>query len=627
MQTIVVDDHFKLITLREHREDRGSIDIETTITENPWTDPPELVSVAVTYDGDRVFIIPDAEMLGRCAHILRQSEWIMHNGLFDKLMLKLVWNLDLTLVHDTMAMQYILDPDKPKGLQVLSEEYLGLEPYKDVDYKNILDEPREKVYAMNAEDVRRTHQLFRILADQLNDDAQLSRVYQWILMPAVNNLIKVTLNGIPVDREKLAVITQTSEAVVEEMDREIQRSVGEPDPDFYPKGWPKPSWWRVRQHGKYEGDIFNQASSKQVGHVLYDLWNLPVLLWNTDEAGNETSPSTNADTLLELEILCREKGWDDKAQWIANLLTYRKHTKLLSYYQSWPKYMDDKNWLHPRYKPLHTVTGRLSSESPNIQQVPRQTEVRAVFGNHDGYSWIKADYSQVELRLAAIASQEMTMLEAYHSGGDLHSLTAKLVLGDETPEARQVGKTLNFGLLYGAGPSTLQRVARSDYGVSLTLEEAKAYHEGFFRAYPALKQWHQDMERSIVSTGVARSPLGRIRYLPKAKIPHSVADMRSQKYAAIREGINHVIQSFASDLLLNSLNTISQMLEGTGAFVVAEVHDELDLLCPNDIVHEVCDLVKVTMEDMTWLKEKFGITLPIRVLADVQQGSNWGYLQ
>ena len=238
---------------------------------------------------------------------------------------------------------------------------------------------------------------------------------------------------------------------------------------------------------------------------------------------------------------------------------------------------------------------------------------------------MKADYSQIELRLAALAAGEETMLDAYRNGDDLHSLTARLVLGSTDPDARQVGKTLNFGLLYGAGPKTLQRIARADYGVFFTLDQAKYYKEEFFRAYPGLKRWHQRMEAELEQTGTARSPLGRVRYLPKAKIPSSVREMWPQKMAAIREGINHTVQSYASDLLLSSLNRVAPLVGPLGAQIVAEVHDEIDFLVPTENVSQVAAIVKSTMEDTNWLAEH-GITLGVPVVADIEVGPNWGDL-
>lgn len=637
----IVEDWFTVKTVQVFAESAayGAIDIETTwMDENPWANPPELVAVAVTYDGNHAFVFRNDQYLQAIKPLLEHKPYVMHNGLFDRLMLKQFFGFDVPLKHDTMAMQYLLDPDLLKSLEECSKRYLDLPSYKDVDYKNIKEESFDKVAAMNGEDVLRTYNLVRPLGDQLNADTALRRVYQWILMPAINELIEITQTGIPLNRERLAEVTERTEKEVEVLLNDLRDATPLPG-EAYEKGWPKPSWWRVRDkleefsgetliagmgsyYEKHPHGLFNPGSPNQVRHVLFDLWDLEPIEYNTDDDGNETTPSTSADVLLQLETWHTEGA---QQEWLTKLRAYRKATKLLSYYHSWPKLTDAVGWLHPRYRPLKVVTGRLSSDSPNIMQVPRQKEVRSCFGDVEGYTWMKADYSQIELRLAALAAGEERMLEAYRNGEDIHRLTAKLVLGDDSDSARQVGKTLNFGLLYGAGPATLQRVARSDYGVFLTLAEARHYREEFFRAYPGLRRWHQQAESQIESTGISRSPLGRIRYLPKAKIPRSVQDMWTQKMAAIREGINHRIQSYASDLLLMSLVRVAPKIKEYGAVIVAEVHDEMDFLVPDENVSQVAAIVKDTMEDVSWL-HNFGIKLGVPVVADIETGPNWGEL-
>lgn len=614
MNTIIVDNHFNLTAYRQWDGEVGAIDIETTVEENPFLNKPQLVSVAVTFNGSSCYVFKDDEWLRKAQ--LERHEWIMHNGLFDRLMMKAFFGITLPLKHDTMAMQYLLDPDEPKGLQVLSEKYLGLEPYKDVDYHNILDEPFEKVAEMNAEDVRRTFNLLRPLADQLNADKPLSRVYQWIIMPAINELIDITITGIPVDISRFEPLLAQYEANVKEQRAWLEEFSAEPLEESYPKGWPKPSGWTIRDNGPWDGKRFNPSSPKQVAHLLFDVFQLPVLELTASE-----TPSTNADVLLQLETFHSD---GEQQEWLQKLREYRKSNKILtSYLRSWPELWDGKGWLHPRYKPLHVVTGRLSSDQPNIQNVPRDKMFRDLFGGVEGMTWMKADYSQIELRIAAWLSNETLMLDAYERGLDLHTLTAKLVLGDDSGAARQVGKTLNFGLLYGAGPRTLQRVARSQYNVFLTPQEAAEYHAAFFANYPGLKSWQKEQEHNLSFSGKSVSPLGRVRYLPNAKIPWDVEDMRTKKIGAIHEGLNHPVQSFASDLLLSSLIRLRPQLEPFGAKIVAEVHDEIDLLVPTGAVRQVSAVVKETMEDTSWLG-RHGISLGVPVLADVETGTHWG---
>ena len=618
-------DPFNRIVFEQYRKlpfPIATLDIETTISKNPWADPPQLVSVAVSFDGVRAFVF-DADEFAKYKRAMESIEWTMHNGLFDRLMMLEFFGYDLPLQHDTMALQYLLDPDEPKGLDDLVVTVLGLEKYKDVDYKNILDEPWEKIVQMNGADAIHTWNLYRPLADKMNDSPALSKVYQWIIMPAIEELIQATINGIPVDAERLKLLTIVKDAEAKVLQHDLIAGVPDPDPEVMPKGWNKPSWWRVNTDGKYEyPGLFNPASPHQVRYLLFDHWGMTPLEYTKDkDTGEDTAtPSTNKDVLLLLETFHTE---GKQQEWLKNLREYRKVTKLLSYYVSWPDQWDDKGWLHPRYKPLHVVTGRTASESPNIQQVPKDSKTRSIFGGVEGYTWMKADYSQLELRIAAWLANEPAMLLAFAEGKDLHAQTAELVLGD--PEHRDAGKTLNFGLLYGAGPKTLQRVARETYGVFFGEDEAKRYRSRFFAFYPGLELWHKKMERLIVNTGMSHSPLGRVRYLPNAKIPWNVEVMRSKKLSAIREGINHPVQSFASDLLLSAMIRLGPFARELGIKLVAEVHDEIDFLVPDDKVDMWRKTVKQVMEDLTWLN-RWGIDLTVPVLIDITTGPYWGQL-
>jgi DNA polymerase-1 len=270
--------------------------------------------------------------------------------------------------------------------------------------------------------------------------------------------------------------------------------------------------------------------------------------------------------------------------------------------------------MHPRYKPTQVVTGRLASEKPNIQQVPRKdSRVKKIFGGVPGMVWVRADLSQIELRIAAWVAKEERMIDAFQAGEDLHSLTAGRILGD--PSARQVGKTLNFGLLYGAFPGKLVEVARNDYGVSMTKAEATKYRAAFFDAYPGLIAWHDRIKAELAATQLVASPLGRVRHFPEVASSDDEWVLR----AAEREAINHPVQSFASDMLLHALVSLPSEIQ---QYAVVEVHDELGFIMPEDRVEEYAAEIKAEMEDVTWLR-KWGIEFNIPVLAEVEYGPYW----
>lgn len=573
----------------------GALDIETTIGD-PFNGDMELVSVAVTFDGKRAWVLTreHPKVMRQGLARLYKGEWIMHNGSFDLMVLRqMAPHFPWKLAHDTMAMAYLLHPEERKGLEILSGVYLGLPPYKGVDYKNILEEPMEEVAAMNGRDVCRTYNLFRPLADEMNEFPHLSRTYQWLLLPAISRLVDITVRGVPVDRSRLETLEQELQVDLDRALDALQAQVGPPDPETYGKDdWPK--------------GTFNPGSAQQVAHVLFDQMQLPVI-----ERTDTGAPSTGAAVLEKLKGLT---SGDERAL-IEDIMAYRNAKKLLSaFISSWWELMDDNDRLHPRYKPTQVVTGRLASAEPNIQQVPRDPRFRNVFGGVEGHRWLKADLSQIELRIAAWLSREETMLEAYRNGEDLHRLTAKLVLGDDSDEARQVGKTLNFGLLYGAYPGKLQEVALNSYGVTLTKQEAEKFRALFFDTYPRLSQMHEDVKMQVHATGRVESPLGRVRTFPEIQ-----SDDEWMVKQAEREAVNHPIQSFASDLLVSAL---VRLPDDVAQYAIAEVHDELDFLVPVAEVERVIPIIKATMEDVEWLK-KWGITLDVPVLAEIEEGDYW----
>lgn len=560
--------------------DTGALDIETTIPGDRFGDI-QFVSCAVSYDGDRAFVFGPGQWWERAVEELADFPWVMHNGSFDRLWLEVLTGHRFGLAHDTMAMAYLIDPNERKGLEYLTAVYLGLPPYKGVDYEHILDEPFEKIAQMNGVDTARTLRLFRPLADKLNEDPGLRRVYSWILMPAINTLIDTTITGVPIDEGNLAALQAK---VTEDVDR-LRESLQAVAPL----------------------EEFNPNSTQQVAKVLHDEWGLPIL-----ERTNTGAPSTGRKVL---EVLAPQVQHQGHKQFIRDVVEYKLLAKRKqAFLNKWPNFIVEGR-VHPKYKATKVVTGRLASEEPNIQQVPREKEYRNVFGGRDKMVWVKADYSQVELRIAAHVARVPEMIAAYNEGEDLHRLTGERILGSASDEARQVGKALNFSLLYGAGARKLQELAFDQYGVELTLEEATSHRDTFFNLYPRLSAWHDEMRTYILSEAETRSPLGRVRPLPQAN-----SFEESERAAAVREGINMPIQSFASDLLLVAMTRINEAFPG---YLVAEIHDEMDLFVPEEELSQVVDTVQEIMEDTSWVK-KFGVQLTVPLVADVEVGTHWG---
>jgi len=577
------------------RAERGAIDIETTIDEEGehYRSGVGLVSVAITFDGETAYTFAmtkhpegDWEADDWATKMCFSSVWdmplTMHNGYFDRLRLRLLgWNT--VLQHDTMAMAYLLNPDERKGLEFLSSMLLGEAPYKGVDYKRVLEEPMDKILEMNGKDALRTWRLRGTLFEKLNEEPALSRVYQFLLMPALNAAIEITEAGVPIDSGRLAALRKGLEAEATSLKASLLVE---------------------------DAETLNPNSSQQLARLWFEAWGLPVLRRTKTGA-----PSTDSDTR---KLLTLQMPSGPRRKHIEDTDRYKKVSKRLSaYVNSWPRYMDERGRVHPTYKLLHVVTGRTSSSDPNIQNVPHEDEYRRVFGGVEGWSWVKADLSQIELRMAAFVSRDARLLEAYRDGEDLHRLTAKLVLGDDSDAARYRAKTLNFGLLYGAGPNKLREIALFEYDVRFTETEAKRHHQNFFQAYPGLRTWHRNQIARMHQEGRSVSPLGRVRYLPDL---YSTDDGLRMK--AEREGINHPIQSMASDILLLTVGQVHPHLDPAEARVIAMVHDEIDLLVRNESVEGVVELVKEALENPP-LEKYFGIRLDVPLQAEVTKGTHW----
>lgn len=555
--------------------ERGALDIETTPV--PWWhEGSKLISAAVSFDGRTAYtydLRDPAQLVDFKRLVEGPTKWVMHNGKFDRQVL-LSRGIDATLLFDTMSAQFLIDPDQRKGLQFLSGIYLGLPPYKDVDYENIEDEDINKVMAMNGKDAIRTWRLYEeVFRPRLEKDERVRRLFSFLLMPAINALLELELGGMPIDLDRLADLTDKYQ---DRWDREVEAFQHE-------------AGWEV-----------NPRSPQQMQKYFFKELGLPVLA--RTEKG---APSLDEAARRQLMGMHPAVERFDRIKTIGQ--------RLGTFLRPWAE-LQRNGRLHTSYKPSHVVTGRLSSEKPNFQQVPRDPEFRRIFGGVPGHKVIELDYSQIELRLAAWIANEETMLEAYRNGEDLHTLTAERILGD--PKARQVGKVLNFGLLYGAYPARLREIALNDYGVRLTIDEAERFHAMFFDSYPALRAWH----RKVIYTAKAKqyfdSPIGRRRYFQ-----HIGGSDRMKAGHDERAAINHGVQSLASDLMLTAVT----MLHNNGFTVLATVHDSVLLLVDEDGAEFSALAAKDIMERdaVDWMKSKFGVDITVPIVVEYSIGTHW----
>jgi DNA polymerase I-like protein with 3'-5' exonuclease and polymerase domains len=290
-------------------------------------------------------------------------------------------------------------------------------------------------------------------------------------------------------------------------------------------------------------------------------------------------------------------------------LVWKEHATSVSHIDTLIGAVAPDGRIHAGYRQMGTDTGRLSCAEPNLQQVPREREFRSLFVAPPGWSLVVADFSQVELRVAAELSGEERMLTAYRAGRDLHTETAVLLTGktpeDITKAERQSGKVANFGLLFGAGAATLRKQAMAQYGVDMDLKEAQAIVSGFRRAYPRLYEWQQDQGSQTTMSVITR--YGRRRLMVG----------RNDKYTT---RINTQVQGTAGDICKISIAMLYEQIKDKAACVrlISTVHDELVLEVLDDEVDQWSSKLKECMEAAGAL-----VCRKVPIVAEVSCGKSW----
>lgn len=354
------------------------------------------------------------------------------------------------------------------------------------------------------------------------------------------------------------------------------------------------------------GEKFNLSSPKQLSEVLFDHMNLPTKGIKKGKTGYSTGQK-------ELDKL---RGINPIIEVIER---YRELTKLINtYIDTLPVLADENDRVHTTFNQNVVVTGRLSSTDPNLQNIPIRTElgrkVREAFVPKEGYTFIQADYSQFELRLAAVLAGDREMIDGFNRDEDIHKRTAALIYGvpdnEVTKEMRRSAKVINFGILYGMSPHGLSVATK------MSVKEAKDFIERYFKLRIKLKEYLDSIIDFAKQHGYVKTLFGRKR---------PANDINSSNYmvaeAAKRATINMPIQGTEADLMKLSMIHLDEELEKRGlkARQIIQVHDSILLECPEDEVETVKELVKNVMENVY---PKLGIKLTV----DVASGDNWGDL-
>ena len=353
------------------------------------------------------------------------------------------------------------------------------------------------------------------------------------------------------------------------------------------------------------GQDFNLNSPRQLGKVLFDTLQLPVI------AHTETGYATNSKVLRALI---------DRHPIILPILEYRQLNKLrTTYVDALPQLINPSTGrVHGNFRQTGTRTGRLSSTQPNLQNIPVRTEegrrVRRAFVAQAGWTLLDLDYSQIEIRVLAHLSQDPELLKAFWEGEDIHKWAAALLcdipISEVGPQERALAKLVNFGILYGISIAGL--ADRCD----LSLIESEAFMGTYFARFQGVARYMEDTRRLARSRGYVETILGRRRYFPS--LLDGTADS-SQRAGLLRGAVNAPIQGSAADILKIAMRNLHPQLHDLPAQMLLQVHDDLLLEVRNDATQEVAELALQTME------QAYVLDVPVKV--DAKVGSNWAELR
>ena len=553
----------------------------------------ELVGLAISFKAGEAYYIPfpdDRFMARNRLELLRplfENESIEKIGQNLKYDIQVLKNYDIEVrgqLFDTMIAHYLLQPDRRHNLNELAENYLS---YKMVSIETLIGEKGKNQKNMRqvspdlvseyaGEDADITYRLKEIFEKEL-EKHELVRVFREVEMPLVPVLADMERTGIKMEVSSLEGFADELRNDILGLEKEITDMAG---------------------------FSFNISSPKQLGDVLFEHLKIDANAKKT----KSKQYSTNEEVLVRLE---------SKHPIIRKVLDYRGLKKLLNtYVEALPELVNPRTGkIHTSFNQAVASTGRLSSMNPNLQNIPireeRGRELRKAFvPSEDGYVFMSADYSQVELRLMAHMSGDENMKAAFNRSEDIHAATAALIHGismDKVDrEMRSRAKTANFGIIYGI----------SSFGLSQRLniprKEAKSLIDGYFKSYPKIKEFMDANIRKAREKGYVTTLMGRRRYLPGISSQNSIVRGNAE-----RNAINAPVQGSAADIIKLAMIRIFNRFkeEKLKAKMLIQVHDELNFEVPEQELNEVRDIVRYEMEH--------AFTIDVPLVVDVGLGKNW----
>lgn len=553
----------------------------------------ELVGFSFSVKPGEAWYVPLPVNQDECRAIVNEFKEILENKnikkvgqniKYDILVLKWYGISVQGELFDTMLAHYLIDPDSRHNMDLLSENYLGYSPVsitsligsKGKNQGNMRDVDVEKLKEYAAEDADITLQLknkFEPILQSVNAEKLANEIEN----PLIYVLADIEHEGVRIDQNALADFSKTLETEVRQIEQNIYEKAG------------------VK---------FNIASPKQLGEVLFDKLQLDPKAKKTKTGQYQTGE----DVLIQLA---------GKSDIVADILDFRQLQKLKStYVDALPLMINKKTGrIHTSYNQAVASTGRLSSNNPNLQNIPIRTErgreVRKAFiARDDDHILLSADYSQIELRIIAEISKDENMMEAFIQGHDIHTATAAKVYGIGLEEVsstqRRNAKAVNFGIIYG----------QSAFGLSQNLgiprKEAAEIIENYFNTYPGIKKYMSDTMNFARENGYVETIMGRRRYLRDINSANQTV-----RGFAERNAINAPIQGSAADMIKIAMIKIHQDIKDHNlqSKMTMQVHDEL--------VFDVLKSEKEVLKQLITERMKNAIKMEVPILVEVGEGSNW----
>ena len=542
------------------------------------------VTVVLDFDGDN--ISSAAVGAGNNAVVLNEQDDIKElleddsiaKVMFDvkEAIVKLNGRIDIKNISDDTAIAaYLVDPAKNEyTIEKLASEYFGTVIEKpEVKQLSLLDDVETDRSEYLAKCAVALGVLNECIGDKIKENGQ-EKLYQEVELPLVTVLAHLEINGFLVDDNQLKKFADKLGEKIDALTNEIYMLAGEE---------------------------FNINSPKQLGVILFEKLELKPV------KKTKTGYATNADVLEKLR---------DKHPIVNFIMEYRQLAKLKSTYCDGLTAVVNPNThrIHSVFTQTVTVTGRLSSTEPNLQNIPTRTElgreIRKMFVAKDGYVLVDADYSQIELRVLAHIANDETMINAFRNNEDIHAVTASQVLGipleDVTKEQRSSAKAVNFGIVYGIGEFSLAQ------DLHISVKEAKAYIESYLEKYHGVRNYMESIKEQAKKDGYVKTMLNRIRYIPELKSPNYNIRQFGERVA-----LNTPIQGTAADIIKLAMVRVDNRLinEGLKSKLILQVHDELIVEAHKDEVDKVKQILSEEMQNAMELN------VPLKV--DMSTGHSW----